>query len=116
MLFHMQDFLLFPKENQVNREEHPDGMHAGRRHDPEPFTELRPPLGLAEQTYKPSKIAVGKRRLRSHKRLARLVVHVQPTISSVMGHHAPHLLLILPCRDPPSYRAEPYSIVLRLRR
>jgi hypothetical protein len=76
MFFDVHDLLFLAEENQVNREEHPDGMHTTRRHDPQTSAELRPPLGLSEQADEPKQIAVGNGRLSGQKRFARFVIHV----------------------------------------
>lgn len=87
MFLEVHDLLLVTKEDQINRKQHSDCVHTAGGHDPEPFAELRPSSGLAEEPDEPSKVRVGHGRLRRDERLPRLVVHVHYAIMIVFIRH-----------------------------
>src|SRR4051812_39694381 len=86
MFFHMDDFLLFAEKNNINREQHPDGMDTTRRHDPQTTSQLRPAPRLSQQAYQPTEITVREYGLCSDEGFASFVVNVERTIMPVTRH------------------------------
>jgi hypothetical protein len=73
--------VLFPIEkNQVDREQHADGMDPVRGDNPEAAPRSRPLSGLSEKTHQPPKIGIGHRNVRSDESLARPIQHTHPFI------------------------------------
>jgi hypothetical protein len=106
----VHDPFFLADENQVNRKEHPDRMHTAGGYDPQTSAKLRPALGFSKEADETKQIAVGNGRLSGQKSFARLVVHVQRTVLTIMGHGATHLLQFV-------FKALGfYSTLLRLRR
>ena len=88
----MHDLPFLVEDDQVDREEHSDGVHAPRRNDPKAAAELRPALGFSKQTNKAAEIVIRNRRLGGHKGFPGLVVHVH--VSTVIAVTARHFVSI----------------------
>jgi hypothetical protein len=48
--FNFNDFLVLPKEDQIDRKQHPNGMDAARRHNPKSVPKPGPFASLAQET------------------------------------------------------------------
>ena len=75
-LFDVNDFLFLAEKNEIDGEQHPDGVNAARRNDPQPAAEARPALGLAEKPDETAHIAIGNGSFGGDEGLPRLVVHI----------------------------------------
>jgi hypothetical protein len=113
VFFHVHNLSFFAQEDQIDREHHPDGVHATGRHDPKTAPLASPPLGLPQQSNEPTHIAVCHSSFGGDERLSRFVVDVYCPVSVIVFHRR---LRRPPFRFQVQYSFFPYSMALRRRR
>src|SRR5579862_6386228 len=86
MLFEMDNFLIFAKEDQVDGEQHANGVYAFAGYNPHGGAIAGPSFGLAQQTYETADIIVGYGSVRSDKGLTVFVVHVHGALMLIFAH------------------------------
>jgi hypothetical protein len=86
VFFHVNNLSFFAQEDQIDREHHPDGVHATGRHDPKAAPLASPSLGLSQQSDEPTQIAICHSSFGGDERLSRFVVDVYCPVWVIVFH------------------------------